>query len=133
MNKDSIIVKNSKINWKWVFALRDFKKGEIVLYWDISHILPKEIFDKMPDNDKKYISYLDGKYIIMQEPEKYVNHSCEPNTTAKNFCDIAIKNIKKWEEITGNYQETWESYFDCNCGAKDCKNALPFNHSLTIL
>ena len=37
-----VIIKKSKIEGKGVFAARDFKKGEIVVKWDISHQLSPE-------------------------------------------------------------------------------------------
>jgi len=126
MKSDNVIVKNSSIDGKGVFALCDFKKGEVVLHWDISHTLPKQKVDQMTDKEKKYISFLDNKYVVMQEPEKYVNHSCEPNTTAKNFCDVAIRDIKKSEEIIANYTEelTPNTSMECNCGSKKCKKII---------
>ncbi len=126
MKSDNVIVKNSNIGGKGVFALRDFKKGEIILHWDISHILSKEKVDEMTNDEKKYISFLDNKYVIMQEPEKYVNHSCDPNTTAKNFCDVAIKNIKTGEEITADYTEELppNTTMKCNCGSRNCKKVI---------
>ncbi len=126
MKSDNVIVKNSSIEGKGVFALRDFKKGEVVLHWNISHTLPKEKVDQMTDEEKKYISFLNDKYVVMQEPEKYVNHSCEPNTTAKNFCDVAIKDIRKGEEITTNYTEELppDTSMKCNCGSKNCRKII---------
>lgn len=122
MQSDNVIVKKSYIEGKGVFASRDFKKGEIVLHWDISHTLSKEKVDKMSNKEKKYISLLDNKYVIMQEPERFVNHSCSANTTAKNFCDIAKRDISKGEEITANYTEELlpNTSMKCNCGSKNC-------------
>jgi len=77
------------------FATRDFIKGEKVLHWNRENTITKSVFQKISDAEKKYITLLNGRYTIMQSPEKYVNHSCEPNTTAKDFCDIAIRDIKK--------------------------------------
>jgi len=126
MKIDDVIVQNSKIHGKGVFALCNFKKGEIVLRWDISNTLSKEEADKKSDKEKRYITFLDDKYVIMQEPEKYVNHSCDANTTAKDFCDIAIRDIKRGEEITGNYAENLlpNSFLKCNCGSKNCKKII---------
>jgi len=126
MNTDEVMVKNSKIEGKGVFALRNFKKGEVILHWDASKTLLKEVSDKMSQNDKKYVSFLGGKYIIMQAPEKYVNHSCEPNTTAKNFCDIAIRDIKKEEEITADYAEELppDTSLEYHCGSKKCRGVI---------
>lgn len=122
MKTDDIIVKHSTIHGKGVFAKRDFKVGEIVMHWDKSNILTTEEFNNLTDNEKRYVSLVDGIYIQMQAPEKYVNHSCDSNTTAKNFCDIASREIKKGEEITANYINNSSSSlkYKCNCGSKKC-------------
>lgn len=126
MKTDDVIVRTSKIHSKGIFASRDFEKGEVVLGWDVSHILFEGKVDKMSSEEKRYISFLNGKYIIMQEPEKYVNHSCDANTTAKNFCDVAIRDIKQGEEITGNYVEELppNTEMRCNCGSKNCRKVI---------
>ncbi|MDD5066936.1 MAG: SET domain-containing protein, partial [bacterium] len=118
--------RNSTIEGQGVFALRNFKKGEIVLQWDISHTLSEEKVKKISSEGKKYISFLKGKYIIMQEPEKYVNHSCEPNTTAKYFCDVAVRDIMKDEEITADYAEELppRTYMECRCGSRKCRKII---------
>jgi len=121
-----VIVKESKIDKKGVFANRDFQKGEMVIKWDSSHELTKEQAENASDKNKHYISNTNEKYILMQSPERYVNHSCEANTSAKNFSDVAIKNIKKGEEITGNYSE--ESLqgeeMTCKCESKNCRKVI---------
>ena len=121
-----VVVKRSKINGYGVFAARDFKKGEIVIKWDISHQLNKKDVDKLSNKDKKYIAYYKKKYILNQRPAKYVNHSCKANTYIKNFCDVAKRNIKKGEEITGNYSEDKHSGFEmkCTCGNKNCRKTI---------
>lgn len=126
MKTDSVIVKRSKINGKGVFAARNFKKNEPVLHWDLSKVLSKSAVSKLPAQTKKYVTYLNGKFVMMPSPEKYVNHSCEPNTTAKNFCDVAIRSIKKGEEITANYEEELlpGTFMRCHCGSKKCRKII---------
>jgi uncharacterized protein len=126
MKTDKVLVKKSKIDGNGVFALRDFKKNEIILHWDISHVLSIETVDSMSKEEKKYISFFNNTYVVMQEPEKFVNHSCEPNTTAKNFCDVAVRDIKKGEEITANYTEELlpNTSMECNCGSSKCKKII---------
>jgi len=61
-------------------------------------------------------------------PEDFINHSCNPNTkinfNTMNF--VAIKDIKKGEEITYNYLTTeydlvkQKTDFKCECGSKNC-------------
>jgi uncharacterized protein len=121
-----IIVRKSKIQGKGVFALRDFKKGEVVIKWDISKQLTKEETDKLPEIEKKYVAFANGKYILMQPPARFVNHSCESNTHSDNFCDVAKREIKKGEEITGDYSQDETPGFEmkCNCGSKKCKKII---------
>lgn len=126
MKTDKVLVKKSTIDGNGVFALRDFKKDEVILHWDTTHILSKEVVDKMSIDEKKYISLLNDTYLIMQDPEKFVNHSCEPNTTAKNFCDIAVRDIKEGEEITADYTEELpaNTSMECYCGSSKCKKTI---------
>jgi SET domain-containing protein len=119
-----IIIKKSKISGKGVFALRDFKKGEIVLKWNPKPINKLEI-ESLSARGKTYIVYSGKKYFIMQSPERYVNHSCEANTTVKNNSDVAVRNIRKGEEITSDYIKTQGgSNFKCKCGSKKCRKII---------
>lgn len=126
MNKD-LIVKKSKIDKKGAFAARDFKKGEVVLKWN-PKILTKAEVGKLPSGKRHYL-YRAGKnkYFFMQSPEKYLNHSCKPNTRIKNYCDVATRDIKKGEEITSDYTQNKGDLsvsFKCNCGSKNCKGMI---------
>ena len=124
--KNDVIVKDSKIQGKGVFANRDFKKGEVVIRWDTSHKLTKEEVNKLSEKERIYVSFLDGEYIQMQSPSKYVNHSCNSNTNSNNNRDVAIRDIKKREEITADYSKDEVPGFKmkCNCGAKNCKGII---------
>lgn len=126
MKSDDVIIKKSDIHGIGIFAARDFKIGEIVLQWDVSNILSEKEVAKLNDNDKQYIAYLGGRYVYMQEPEKYVNHSCDANTTAKQFCDIAKRDIKKGEEITSDYEDDLppNTYMKCVCGSQKCVGVI---------
>ena len=129
MVKD-VIIKKSEIEGKGVFADRNFKKGEIVIRWDISQKLTSEKLKKIPEKEKRYVVHFEGKNILMQSPAKYVNHSCDANTSAINFCDIAKRDIKKGEEITANYSETMEAdeSMNCNCKSKKCRRIIQVNN-----
>ena len=122
MRKDTIIIKKSPKHWLGVFANTAMKKWDIVIKWDISQEIPSKKIEKMSAEEKKYVCFLDEKYIQMQAPACYVNHSCEANTKAKNYCDIAIRDIEKGEEITANYNEvtSWWPTIKCNCWSSVC-------------
>ncbi len=122
-----IVVKNSKIQGKGVFAARDFKKGEVIIRWSsCSRIISKKKLAKLPKSKKKFVShYQRGKYVLFSSPGKYVNHSCNSNTKAKNDCDVAIRAIKKGEEITADYiLEKVPVSMKCKCGSKNCKRII---------
>ena len=122
-----IVVKESDIKGKGVFAARDFKKGEVIMVWDTSDQCTAEELKTLSQEDQNHTSYGGkGKYILMQEPEKYVNHSCDPNTYVKNFQDIALRDIKKGDEITTDYSlnciDDWE--LECQCGSPQCRKIV---------
>jgi len=53
MKTDNVIVKKSRIDGFGVFANKDFKKGEIVMKWDMSYTLSKEEIKALEENEKK--------------------------------------------------------------------------------
>lgn len=100
-----VVIKKSKIgqfeNGKGVFANRDFKKGEIVIKYNLKP-LTKDEFDKLSKEEKNFTHKHWGVIYLYSVPERYVNHTSNPNTIQdlKKKCDIAKKDIKKGEEIT---------------------------------
>lgn len=118
-------IKKSKIHGKGVFAKKNFKKGEIVLKWNPIKLTSEEERNLTKEQKEYTISNKKGHY-WMQPPEKYINHSCDPNTemNTDNFYDIAIRNIKKGEEITSHYPNPPGKEEVCNCGSKNCKRIL---------
>ena len=127
-----VVVKKSRIEGLGVFAARNFKKGELVLRWDISRQLSEEEVKQAPENEKRYLAFSGGKWVLQLPPAKYVNHSCEPNTFVKGFCDIAKRGIKKGEEITSDYSTVPEPEMNmkCNCGSKKCRKTIQSQKTL---
>lgn len=102
---ENIIIKKSNIgqfdNDLGIFANRDFKKGEIVVKYNLKDISQKE-FDELSEGEKEFTHTFRGQLRLYSIPERYVNHSNNPNTIQdlENECDIALREIKKGEEIT---------------------------------
>ena len=65
---------------------------------------------------------------------RFINHSCNPNTLIKNKTEfVAMKNIKKGEEITIDYSTTTnESMWTmkCRCKSKNCRKIIRSFQSL---
>lgn len=112
----NIVVKKSPLHGKGVFAVRDFKKGELVLKWNLSNLLTKKEMEKLSTKEKDHVDKYGKKYILHQSPERFVNHSCRPNTKSTKLGDVAIKKIKKGEEITADYNKAGTPVtFACQC------------------
>lgn len=123
MNK-KIIVKKSRISGKGIFANKTFRKGEVVQKWH-PRILSKEELQNLPPDKLHYVLHTDDdKILFVGEPERYINHSCEPNTRVVGETDVAITNILPGEEITSDYSGQGEETFQCKCGTKKCKGLI---------
>lgn len=122
-----IIVKVSKIHGKGVFANRNFKKGERVIKYKLKPLTKKE-FNELSESEKHFTSFQEGSYWLFPSPERYVNHSCEPNVNPnfKERGDFAIKDIKKGDEIVTDYtkDDVPGLKMKCNCGSKNCKKII---------
>lgn len=125
--RKNVIVKESKIHGKGVFAAKDFKRGEPILDVDDSHV----VTDTSKPTKENYDFDLDflahGKIIWMQPPEKYINHSCDPNVWFKTTNNVrkiyAMREISKGEELVCDYSINGrgDATFECNCGSENCR------------
>jgi len=120
----AVIIRNSKIQGKGVFAGTDFKERDVVMRWDASIILTEKEAKKV--HEKKYLVFFKGKYIVAQPPEKYLNHSCNPNTKEGGLCDIALRDIKNGEELTTDYSLNAPTHIKmkCACGSRKCRKII---------
>ncbi len=98
-----VYIGKGKLAGKGVYAARDFKKGELIKYWDLKPLTQAE-FNALPKSEHMFVHTFDGKLFLFPEPSRYTNHSANP-TVRSDFdkqCDYAIRDIKKGEPITIN-------------------------------
>ncbi|MBI5466977.1 MAG: SET domain-containing protein [Candidatus Kerfeldbacteria bacterium] len=101
---NDVVVKKSKIHGRGVFAKRQFRRGEVVMQWDVAQRVTKKQLVTLTPKDKTYLNRdAHGHLILLKSPERYVNHSSRPNTRVKGAADVAIRTIKTGEEITSDY------------------------------
>lgn len=130
---ENVIVKRSKISGKGVFSAGNFKRGEEILAMDDSHVVkdPSTLTKEQHEFELDYLA--SGKIVIMHAPERYINHSCDPNSYVKTINGvrriIAMRDIKEGEEITGDYSINGynEGAFKCNCGSEKCRGIYQGN------
>lgn len=120
-----IIVNKSGIDSMGIFADVDIKAGETIIEWKPTYLSFFE-FNKLPEDEKRYVGKIDeNTYRFMQSPERYMNHSCNPNSKAENNSDVALKFISKGAEITSDYGIGSEIIgFKCNCGSSNCRELI---------
>jgi len=86
---------------KKVFAKKIFMKGEVVITYSLESLSLKE-FEELTKRDKKFTHTHRGRVYLYSTPERYVNHSTNPNTNPDTTMryDVAIRTILEGEEIT---------------------------------
>lgn len=96
-----VVIGKGNLAGKGIYANRDFKKGEIVIKYNLKP-LTKEELKGLPKSEKMFTHSHFGQIYLYSEPERYVNHSETPNTYQDlvKQCDIALRDIQKGEPIT---------------------------------
>jgi SET domain-containing protein len=122
---EDIEIRQSGISGRGLFARRKFAKGETVLRWDLSRKIRRDSIDSLPAEEHHFLNPFDDTFfLIVGEPERYVNHSCANNTRVEQFTDVATRDIFPGEEITSDYRSGGAAVdFVCRCGAPNCCNS----------
>jgi len=140
-NHELILVKESKIHHKGVFAKKDISKGTKIIEY-IGDKISKEESDRRADEQLAraeknpdfeglvYIFELNDEYDIdgnvPENDAKYINHSCNPNceidSDNEHIWVVAKKDIKEGEELFYNYGYDMEDFEDhpCLSGSENC-------------
>ena len=129
-------IKESKIHGMGIFASKDILRGEII------GVIKGYIKNYIITNRKESFFYPDwiglskGRWIDPLPPFNLINHSCNPNAGIKGTKSVvAIKKIKKGEEISIDYSITEEDIFwkmKCDCKEKNCRKNIKSIQSLPL-
>ena len=126
-----VIVKPSPIDGLGVFAARDFHAGELV--FETSELRRVTEEDPLPEGEeRRHCDWLaDGRQILLPEPCRYVNHSCDPSAWKQyrnviRRCETARRHIRVGEEITHDYciDGFGDVVWECNCGSPPCRKVI---------
>jgi len=139
-NTKYILIKNSKIHGKGIYAKKNIKKGTKIIEY-IGEIISKDEGYKRAGDQYKlskknknlgavYVFELNKKYDLdgsfKYNLARFINHSCNPNSKYKQkglrIWIVAKNNIKKGEEISYDYGYDLKEYKNhkCKCGSKKC-------------
>jgi uncharacterized protein len=129
---DGVTVRESPIHGLGVFALVNFATEQVILAIDDSRV----VTEKMPLRPEKgeyayHCDYLaDGLVVLLQYPERHINHSCTPNSYVQTYGSmryvIALRDIAAGEEITNDYciNGGGDTMWHCNCGSPGCRRQI---------
>ena len=128
-------IKKSNIDKKGrgLYAIQDIKEGTRIINYVGKIITKKQTEESQKFDNKKpiYLFTLNKKFDmdgdVSWNPARLINHSCtnncDYNGTGLKLWVIAIKDIKKGDEITADYGFGYdEDYkqFPCKCRSKNC-------------
>jgi hypothetical protein len=109
---------------KGVFALRDFKKGDLVM---------PGIVEKVIENRGEHTFTIHGVHVVLEGPACLINHSCDPNcmhvfNESGTFDFVARRDIDADEQITHDTSayEYEVAHFSqkCLCGSNNCRGEV---------
>ncbi|KAI3383040.1 hypothetical protein SNEBB_006894 [Seison nebaliae] len=140
---NALNVYKSKIHGRGLFTLRDISVGQPLIEYGgtvVRYILcdvKERVYDSQGigcymfsiDNHEAIDATLEGNRA------RFINHSCDPNCESRicfangsnHIIILAMKNIRKAEELTYDYQfsiEANSTKIPCLCAAKNCRQFL---------
>jgi len=101
MGNKLVYVKESGIHGKGLFAKKTIKAGVTI----------GELKGKPASDDGPYVLWLDDDKngFEVKNLFKYINHHSKPNACYyDDLTVVSLRKIKKGEEITHHYGDTWE-------------------------
>ena len=135
-------VKKSKVHGSGMLATEQILKGTKIIEYIGEKVSSKEGDRRSANRIKKYLnSKTTGSVYIFELNSKYdidgsfnynkarfINHSCSPNCEVQiirgHIWIVAIKNIKKGDELSYDYGYEFDKddFMDhiCKCGSKNC-------------
>ena len=121
----TIVVHGSPIHGRGVFATRRIDAGEMIIE-GCRQILTDEAVRMLPNEERDFVSVMDGRTILMKPPSRFVNHSCNPNARGTVAGDVAIRAIEAGEEVTVDYlaEQVPGLTLECHCHAPNCRGHL---------
>jgi len=122
----------SNIHGRGLFAVSSIKKGELIAI-KRGHLLTGQQLKKLRMKRHCELQIGEDLYVAPLTQKEFngsmllLNHSCCPNAYFKNVKVVAIRNIKRGEEITVDYGMTDDNdnhKMKCNCHNSCCRKII---------
>jgi len=123
-------VRESPIDGLGLYAGCHFSANDVVLEIDDSRAVDSA-HPLGADDDPRHCDYLArGHVVLMQYPERHINHSCDPNVYVRTVDGqrlvIALRDIAEGDEIAYDYciNGYGDTVWTCRCGAALCRRTI---------
>jgi len=127
------VVKSSPIHGRGLFAIGEFRAGEIVCVKG-GYVFNRATLEEIaPTLGPAEIQIADGLFIGPRQAEEreggmiFSNHSCEPNIGVQGqIVFVALRQIAAGEELTHDWATTDDDdcSLTCRCGAQSCRGVI---------
>lgn len=115
-----------------VIAIADIGAGEEIADWAGGKVYHAKRASDLPNDAPDLIrnhaiQFAQDKYIDTVGIGRRLNHSCEPNCGFRGkFLLVAMRNIKKGEWLTFDYEMSEDSDWrmECKCGSRYCRKVV---------
>jgi D-alanine-D-alanine ligase len=147
-HKKPFVMKGNSIAGFGIYASRNIREGDIIFQGEerSQRIVTKRFVERHWNEAEKlhfrrYAYPVSEELFILwdEDPSEWApqNHSCNPNTAFDGLNVLALRNIKKDEELTLDYAQFLDENmepFQCQCSAANCRGLIMGvkNNSLTV-
>jgi hypothetical protein len=119
----------SPIHGTGVFSAARHLAGEVVLKIDDSRVVTvaAPLDPAKGELEHHCDSLAGGKVVLMQPPERFINHCCDPNTYVRTITGdryvVALREIRPGDEMTYDYcvNGDGDTVWDCSCKSPECR------------
>ena len=123
-----VTVRSSEIGEPGVFTVERVRSGQVVREFKLEREITPDS-PLRPDRDERpeYSPLIDGRFYLVGIPDRYFNHSCDPNVYLRfgaNRIDVvARRTIAAGAELTLDYliNNPGGNSWRCHCGAARCR------------
>ena len=123
-----VIVRDSPTGGLGVFTLEPLAASQIVRKFEIEREVTAEAPLRPEQGERsEHCPEINGRFYLVAIPDRYLNHSCEPNVYLRYRPDsievVALSEIPADRELTLDYliNNAGGDSWPCHCGAPRCR------------
>jgi hypothetical protein len=123
-----VVVRDSPIGGLGVFTTGDLRAGQVACEFRLAReVTPTSPLRPDLGERPEHCPLIDGRFYLVAAPERYLNHSCDPNAYLRFGDDgihvVTLRGVPANCELTIDYlinNEGGDSW-PCHCGAARCR------------